>query len=95
MSAPDSTAHRLGLPYRTRKVRHKKLTAEQWQRLEQEAEARAQTTRNKILASELQLSELYVAHVVSRLLAEKRGKVPRLAHVFALSEEEGSATLQE
>ncbi len=93
MSAPDSTAHRLGLPYRTRRVRHKKLTAEQWQRLEQEADRRAQTTRNKVLASELQLSELYVAHVLSRLLAEKRGDVPRLTHVFALSETDESDNL--
>lgn len=94
MSAPDSIAHKLGLPFRTRKVRHKKLTAEQWQRLEQEAMARAKTTRNKILAEELHLSELYVAHVVSRLLAEKKGKVPRLAHVFALSDEDHSVRLK-
>lgn len=93
MSGSESILRELGLAGRTRKVRHKKLTAEQWQRLEQEAEARAQTTRNKVLANELQLSELYVAHMVSRLLAERRGDVPRLAHVFALSSSGESDTL--
>jgi hypothetical protein len=85
MAAPDSIAHAAGLPFRTRKVRHKKLTEEQYARLKHEAEIRSQVTRNKVLAGELGLTELYVAQLISRLLAERRGHVPRLTHKFALS----------
>lgn len=79
----------LGFPGKSRKVRHRDgMTPEKWAVLEREADLRVKMTRNKVLAAQLGLTELYVCRALARLVQERRGLVPRLAHVFALDKDD-------
>jgi hypothetical protein len=79
---------------KSRKVRHRKtMTPEKWAALEREADVRAQVTSYKTLAAQLDLTEDFIAHTVSRLVRERRGVVPRLAHVFALRDDDDGANM--
>lgn len=76
----------IGLTPKSRKVKHWKITEEGWAILEREADLIAQCTSHKEIANKLGVSASYVSQVLSRLVMERRGKVPRLTHRFALDE---------
>lgn len=80
----STTLATLGLPGKSRKVKHRKLDATKWAVLEREADLRAQLTSQKCLAEMLGVTQSYVCQVLSRLVMERRGHVPRLTHGFAL-----------
>jgi hypothetical protein len=84
MSATQSILAALGLPGKSRKVRHRSITAEDWALLEREADLRAQMRRNKELASLLGVPPVFICRALSRLVKERRGEVPRLAHIFSV-----------
>ena len=73
-----------------RRVKHKRLTEAQWTVLEREADRRELVTRNKVLAEQLGMTELYVAQVISGIRKERAGRVPRATHIFALEAESDS-----
>lgn len=79
---------------RSRKIKHRALTAAQWAILEQQADLLAQLIPQKTLARDLNISPSYVAQSLSRLVQERRGKVPRVAHVFTLSSDESCGTIE-
>jgi len=93
MSMPSRLVAIFGGGGPVRRVKHRKLTAEQWAVLEREAEIRSRVTRNKIIAQNLGVTELYVAHAISRLIKERRGHVPRVTHSFALCDETQNAKI--
>lgn len=82
-----SNALAMLLGTRSRRIKHRALTAAQWAVLEQQADLLAKLISQKTLARELNISRSYVAQTLSRLVQERQGKVPRLAHVFTLSAE--------
>lgn len=86
-----TTLAEIGLPGKARKVRHRHLTAEQWAKLEHEADLRAQITAQKTLATEMGVTQSYICNILRRLVEERRGNVPRLAHKFALDEREAES----
>lgn len=67
-------------------MRPLKLTAQQWAVLEREAELRLPITRNKVLAPQLGVSELYISRAINRLMREKRRKAYGLTQVLSIHE---------
>jgi DNA-binding MarR family transcriptional regulator len=85
VNSMDVAIKSLGLG-KSRKVKHRKLTQEQWAVLEREADLIAQLSDQSELARRLGVTRGYVCQVLSRLVRERRGVVPRLAHKFSLDE---------
>lgn len=73
---------------KSRRVKHRTLTAEKLAVLERQADLLAQLLPHKTLARDLQISRSFVSQLLSRLVQERRGKVPRLTHIFSLREGE-------
>lgn len=78
---------------RSRRIKHRALTAAQWAVLEQQADLLVKLIPQKTIARELKISRSYVAQSLGRLVQERRGNVPRLTHVFTLAESEVSGTI--
>ncbi len=73
---------------KSRRVKHRSITAEQWAVLERQADLLAQLLPQKTLARDLKVSRSFVAQTLSRMVHERRGDVPRLTHIFTLAEGE-------
>lgn len=69
-------------------IKHRKLTAAGWQRIEEIADLRMKIPTYKELADEVGLAPLYVAQLVSQIMRDRQCGSNRGTHKFVLADGE-------